>query len=374
MTKGKDSAVEVRSPPKHKQTPAKRVHRKSCSDEGEGSGSGPAPEVSHVAHGEFTDAIDLTSISDEVQIKMLRVAPVLGGRLAAYTKSFFCDVVGLCGDGLRLSKVQVPEREIQVKWPIRNSSYEIADCLDSDEAAKFSEHWAKVYGESPDNAYYSARFLKGCYATFLHDTNVNWAEEAVERRCQREEKRAQHPYKLGPVALRQQVAGLCKLIEEIEASPDRRVKNFAAAKAKLQQYQEDAVKAHDWKCDLLQQLKDAKEGLEKCYTKFEEDDLNIHYSIATNTAKTLRSKGDLKGASAKRMEAEAMLAEINDISENTKKFEAAIIDIEEELLRKAMVEFKSAQESVAQAKKRIRELTICPGIHFRCCSCLVLVE
>ena len=102
--------------------------------------------------------------------------------------------------------------------------------------------------------------------------------------------------------------------------------------------------------------------------------MNIRYSIATNTAKTLRSKGDLKGASTKRMEAEAMLAEINDISENTKKFEAAIIDIEEELLPKAMVEFKSAQESVAQAKKRIRELTICPGIHFRCCSCLVLVE
>lgn len=70
----------------------------------------------------------------------------------------------------------------------------------------------------------------------------------------------------------------------------------------------------------------------------------------------------MKGASAKRAEAEALLAAINDISEKTKKFEDAIIDIEEELLPKVMAEFKSAQESVAQAKKRIRELTICPSI------------
>ena len=88
-----------------------------------------------------------------------------------------------------------------MNWLIKNSRYEIADHLDSDEATKFSDHWAKVNRESLDNAYYSAVFLKGCYATFLHSIKVNWAEEAVERRHQWEEKRAQHPYKLGPTAL-----------------------------------------------------------------------------------------------------------------------------------------------------------------------------
>ena len=70
----------------------------------------------------------------------------------------------------------------------------------------------------------------------------------------------------------------------------------------------------------------------------------------------------MKGASTKRAETEALLAAINDINEKTKKFEDAIVDIEEELLPKATVEFKNAQESVAKAKKRIRELTICLGI------------
>ena len=112
MTKGKDNAIEVRSPLQHKPSPAKRVHRKISSDDGEASGSGPAPEVADTAHGEFTDAIDLTSISNELKQKMLRVAPVLGGRRVAYTKSFFCNVLGLCGEELCLSKVQVTECEI----------------------------------------------------------------------------------------------------------------------------------------------------------------------------------------------------------------------------------------------------------------------
>ena len=101
----------------------------------------------------------------------------------------------------------------------------------------FSQHNYRVYGNRPDNAYFAMRFLKASYATFVHGKDVNWVAEAQGRRNRRFSLATKNPKKLGPVALRKQIEGLCKLVVDLvggASSSDSALSLVQAAEKKLE--------------------------------------------------------------------------------------------------------------------------------------------
>lgn len=135
--------------------------------------------------------------------------------------------VGLCNKGAMVDDVgfvypHISDSDITKIWRVGNQAnrFEIINCTDKEQARLFSKHCYEVYGHSPDNKYYSMRFLKAAFATFVHGLEVNWVAEALHCRSRRIATALKNPRKLGPIALRRQVEGLCGIIRSLSrASP-----------------------------------------------------------------------------------------------------------------------------------------------------------
>ena len=214
-------------------TPSRRVRsnvvESDYSDEGEGSGtpiSQPEAELAEVAlayevgNSEWDVLFDLTGIPGPLQASMLAVAPTLAGHEAQYEDCFFSQQVGLCDKGAMVNDIgkvypHILESDIKEIWRVGSQAnrFEIMNCTDKEQAWVFSKHCYEVYGHSPDNTYYSMRFLKGATTTFVHGLDVNWVAEAQGRRSKRIATALKNPRKLGPIALRCQVEGLCGIIK-----------------------------------------------------------------------------------------------------------------------------------------------------------------
>ena len=171
---------------------------------------------------EFDQPFDLGDIQGDIREKMIVAAPMLMGRYAGYGREFFTDVVGLCDQGPLIRNVAkvysfIRDEEISAVWKegATKGRYELARCEDPELLKKFRHHFFKVYGNKPDNTYFPLRFLKACYATFVHNKPVNWCAEALDRHSARLKNARRNPAKLGPIATRCQVEGLCKIIQEL---------------------------------------------------------------------------------------------------------------------------------------------------------------
>lgn len=227
----------VSSPLKKSPKVLQRVVVSSSSEEQNAEGS-EHPEVDsaevanafEVGNSEFDLPIDLTGIPDPLRDRMLAAAPALLGREAEYDDTFFRDKVGLCDEGPLVDDVpkqypEVLESAIKEIWKVGSqpNRYEIANCTDKEQARLFSQHNYRVYGHRPDNAYFAMRFLKAAFATFVYGKDVNWVAEAQGRRTKRLASASKNPRKLGPVALRRQVEGLCEIMATLAAgTPTRR--------------------------------------------------------------------------------------------------------------------------------------------------------
>lgn len=229
-----------------------------------------AHEIQSPQHdSQLEEPMALDGIPEAIQQRMYAAAPVLRGRLGAYTKEFFADVVGLCGEGVTLNQVlqtmPVIDEEILAVWkpgkyPCR---FEIVNCTDRNLAEKFVEHHLRVYGQRPNNLYFSLRFLRGCYATFVHGKDVDWTAEALLWRNMRIKARTKNPNKLEPVALRQQLIALCRIIASYNAHgelPESRQRPIteAAALEDLRKWEENKTKILRDEAGLLQKLVLAK--------------------------------------------------------------------------------------------------------------------
>ena len=174
---------------------------------------------------EFDEPFDLAGIRSDLRERMVAAAPLLLGREAWYEPEFFCTHVGLYGEGplvKHVSKVYsfITDKEVTDVWRrgSQPNRYEFARCTDLTQRKQFQQQYYKVYGNQPDNGYYSLRFLKACYATFVYQLSVNWRAEAMSRLAHRLKNQHRNPRKLGPVATRCQIEGLCKIIKQLSCT------------------------------------------------------------------------------------------------------------------------------------------------------------
>lgn len=222
-----------------KELPQSTSGDRETTPEGPDVESVEVPPAFEVGNSEFDAAFDLEAIPLALRERMVAAAPMLLGRNAEYDNMFFHDKVGLCDRGPTVddvSKVYPHILESNIKKVWRPGSqlnrFEIANCLDKEQAQLFSQHNYRVYGNCPDNAYFAMRFLKAAYATFVHGLDVNWVAEATVRRSKRFATALKNPKKLGPVALRRQVEGLCELMASVASgTPERQIMPRSADRA-----------------------------------------------------------------------------------------------------------------------------------------------
>ena len=81
--------------------------------------------------------------------------------------------------------------------------------------AQFYAHYRVVYGGQPPNDAFSLRFLRTYFATFIHKVQVDWVSEAIKRRNIRMDQKKLNRHRLGPVAIREQLATLCTIVNSI---------------------------------------------------------------------------------------------------------------------------------------------------------------
>ena len=213
------------------------------------------------ASSEFDSPFDLAGIPDALQDRLVAAAPVLRGRFAEYDHVFFRDVVGLCDQGPMVDDVckaypQITEAAVKQVWRVgaQPNRFEVANCTDKEQAQKFLQFNYKVYGNRPDNFYFAMRFLKAAFATFVHGFQVNWVAEASCRRSKRLAMAPKNPLKLGPVALRRQIEGLCLIIKELtDDAPAHR--SMPASVRAAQQLVDDAVESEAKASAALQAIK-----------------------------------------------------------------------------------------------------------------------
>ena len=198
---------------------------------------------------EFDSPFDLAGIPDAVQERLVAAAPVLRGRFAEYDHVFFRDIVGLCDQGPMVDDVskvypQITEAAVKQVWRVgaQPNRFEVANCTDKEQAQMFLQFNYKVYGNRPDNFYFAMRFLKAALATFVHGFQVNWVAEAECRRSKRLATAPKNPMKLGPVALRQQIEGLCGIVKELTNGAPAHRPLLASVRA-AQKLVDDAVES-----------------------------------------------------------------------------------------------------------------------------------
>lgn len=149
----------------------------------------------------------MEGIPEELKARMVAVAPVLQGRHGVYDERFFTVIAGLSATGVQVDQVlqetPVTDSEITQKWRTRADPYRfpINLCADNEQVAQFYAHYRVVYGGQPPNDAFSLRFLRACFATFVHKVQVDWVSEAIKRRNIRMDQKKLNRHRLGPVAI-----------------------------------------------------------------------------------------------------------------------------------------------------------------------------
>ena len=257
-------------------------------DEGEGSGTHTSQAEAELAevdlayevgNSEWDAPFDLGGIPATLQSSMLAVAPALASREAEYKDEFFTDQVGLCDRGAMVDDVgkiypQVLESDIKEIWRpgILQNRYELVNCTSKSQSRQFSKLCYQVYGHRLDNAYFAMRFLKAATAMFVHALEVNWVAEAQGRRCRRIATATKNPSKLGPVALRCQIEGLCGIIKELSTGQSL-TRGLQESVTAAQRALTEATAAADAAAEVLRALQKERDSAAAVLERCSEEDM-----------------------------------------------------------------------------------------------------
>ena len=254
---------------------------------------------------EFSDPFDLADFEEGLRERMVVAAPMLMGRDAEYGSDFFTKVVGLCDKGPNLKDVVkcysfISDEEIGAVWKtgVQKGRYEFSRCEDDGQLKAFGQQYFKVYGNRPHNNYFCLRFLRACFATFVYGKQVNWCAEALDRHHMRQKSAFRNPSKLGPVATRCQVEGLCRIIKELSLSgatvalPNQQGRDLKTALEMEQQKMIAVQSVEDRLHEIRQRYNASLQRMRGDSLEILEEDLNEKYSLKLKEARQiLRREG-----------------------------------------------------------------------------------
>ena len=319
---------------------------------------------------EFDQPFDLGDIQGDTREKMLLVAPMLLGQYAEYGKDFFVNVVGLCDQGPRIRDVAkvypfIRDEEIGAVWKegATKGRYELARCEDLELLKKFRHHFFKVYGNKPDNTYFPLRFLKACYATFVHNKPVNWCAEALDRHKARLKNARRNPAKLGPIATRCQVQGLCNIIQELSwrsGENAANVQELLAVQEVEQRRSNEVNSAHAVLEGFEEKYKAALDRMTKEASDVAEDALTAKYSdLQKRSRRVLLEGGSPQEYKALTNEMEAITVQISKIREADAEIQREVLEFRAEvnkqrfIHRSATLAWESAKASVEKVRGKL---------------------
>lgn len=291
---------------------------------------------------EFSDPFDLSNIEDGVRQQMLLAAPMLMGRDAEYGSQFFTGVVGLCDKGPLLKDVSksynfITDDEIAMVWKtgVQKGRYEFSKCEDDDQLKTFGQHYFKVYGNRPHNNYFCLRFLRGCFASFIYGKAVNWCAEALDRHQARQKSVSRNPSKLGPVATRCQVEGLCRIIKEQSGlgkgpAPSDYPCGELKAALDMEQQKIDAVKSVEQRLhEIRQRYYASLERMRGESSESAEEELNANYVLKLKEARQiLRREGATVLYKNVIAESEALYKDLAVMREADAQIRQQVVDLE----------------------------------------------
>lgn len=322
---------------------------------------------------EFQDPIPLDGIPEDLKERMVAVAPVLQGRHGVYDARFFTVVAGLCPRGTCVDQVlqqtQVTDAEIFEKWKTRSDPYRfpISLCVDNEQAKQFSEHYSCVYGGSPCNEQFSLRFLRACFATFVHKLEIDWVAEAIKRRNTRMDQKKLNRHKLGPVAIREQLASLCAIMNSFattasghkrrkRGSPTRKSsKAIAEAEAELLEFRklrDQAAVAHR---AILRSLMESKEALVTCAKDRGELEIRYAKGIHCNPADP-SCEGTSAVSMQKLLQGRETLQKLITMSETEEQAKASIKSIEGGSLALSTRTYEMCKAAVVESEEKLGKL------------------
>jgi hypothetical protein len=300
---------------------------------------------------EFGDPINLNDIEEGLRQRLIVAAPMLMGRDAVYGSDFFTDVVGLCDQGpvLRdVSKVYsfITDEEVTSVWKegVSKGRYDFSRCQDEDQLKMFGQQYFKVYGNRPHNNYFCLRFLKACFATFIHQKPVNWCAEALDRHQSRIKSASRNPSKLGPVATRCQVEGLLKIIKElsttdkVQSGPDPNARELLVA-IEVEKEKADIVKTIEERVQILRlKYNDSLERMRAESFEIAEEDLNEKYVTKQKEARQiLRSVGPTVQYKAAVAESENLFKQLANMREGDALIRENVVQLELDLANETNV-------------------------------------
>lgn len=358
------------SPPPMIQLPPREDH---ANDSSSGASESETLSVRGISMGEFDEPFHLVDIQNDLRERIVAAAPMLLGRDAHYGREFFTTRVGLCAEGplvKQVSKVYpfITDKEVTDVWKPSSQPhrYELARCTDPTQLKTFGQQYFKVYGNKPDNAYYSLRFLKACYATFVYEKPVNWCTEALSRMAHRLKNQQRNPQKLGPVAMRCQVEGLCKIISQLSCRSNEA--NDFSAPASIQglvaAQEEENIRANEVEA-ISAPLQETRLKLDAAFKKMRaeddeaEDALNSAYIAASKETKRLLREGAPVAEYAKKAaEMEELSTQLASLREADATFRAEVLQLELDAAtqqaahKAAIAALTIAQAQVAKARQQ----------------------
>ena len=133
--------------------------------------------------------------------------------------------MGLCDFGVEvddvLKKTPITDDEVLQTWKQKKNANRLplADCTNHEQMLLLTDHFKCVYGGRADNKAFCIRYLRACFATFIHKIAINWAVEASNKRAARVSQTGTTSIKklMQPIGFRKQLQGLVDLIANIAA-------------------------------------------------------------------------------------------------------------------------------------------------------------
>ena len=329
------------------------------------------PIVRGFSTDEFDEPFDLAGIRSDLRECMVAAAPLLLGREARYGPEFFCTHVGLYGEGPLVKHVRkvysfIADKEVTDVWRrgSQPNRYEFARCTDLTQRKQFQQQYYKVYGNQPDNGYYSLRFLKACYATFVYQLPVNWRAEAMSRLAHRLKNQHRNPRKLGPVATRCQIEGLCKIIKQLSCTSNEvRDSSAPALNPSLVAAQEEericTMEVEATAAPLQETRLKLDAALDKICAESDEasDALTAYIAASKETKRLLREGAPTTEYAKKVADMENLAAQLASEREADATFQAEVLKLESSLATQraaheaAMAALTRAQAEVAEAMR-----------------------
>ena len=240
----------------------------------------------------------------------------------------------------------ITDEEVTAVWKegVSKGRYDFSRCEDADQLKKFGQQYFKVYGNRLHNNYFCLRFLKACFATFIHGRPVNWCAEALDRHQSRIKSASRNPSKLGPLATRCQVEGLCRIIKELstlekgQSGLDPVARELLAA-LELENEKADIVRIKEARLqNLRHRYNDCLERMRAESFEIAEEDLNEKYVTKQKEARQiLRSVGPTVQYKAAVAESEYLLKQLANMRESDALIRENIVQLELDLANEANV-------------------------------------